>query len=175
MKKVSFNSQKGILFWITGLSGSGKSSIAKNIYPKIKKKYGPTILLNGDDMRKIFNLNKYDKKSRLDNGLNFSNFSKNITNQGVNVIFANIGMFHRVRKKNRLNIDNYIEIYIESNLNQIIKKGKKKIYTKYRKNIVGKDIVPELPRAPDIKIANNFEKTINQISIEILKNINKIL
>ena len=52
---------KGILFWVTGLSGSGKSSIAKKIWPTIKRKFGPTILVNGDDMRSIFKLNKYDR------------------------------------------------------------------------------------------------------------------
>ena len=174
-QKKKLNKNKGILFWITGLSGSGKSSIAKKIWPKIKKFYGPTILINGDNMRKIFNLNKYDKKSRLENAINFSKFSEYITNQRINVIFANIGMFHDVRNRNRLNIDNYIEIYIETELKQIIKKGKKKIYTKYESNIVGKDIVPELPRKPNIKIVNNFKKTIDQISIEILKNIAKII
>ena len=77
---------KSILFWVTGLSGSGKSSIAKKIWPTIKRKFGPTILVNGDDMRSIFKLNKYDK-NRLSNAINFSKFSEFITSQGVNVIF----------------------------------------------------------------------------------------
>ena len=50
MIKNKFN-QKGILFWITGLSGSGKTSIAKKILPLIRKKYGPTIHLDGDALR----------------------------------------------------------------------------------------------------------------------------
>ena len=42
MKRVfKLNKKKGILFWITGLSGSGKSSIAKEIWPTVKKIYGP--------------------------------------------------------------------------------------------------------------------------------------
>ena len=39
--------------------------------------YGPTIVLSGDELRKIFKLNKYDKLSRLEIGLKFSNFCKN--------------------------------------------------------------------------------------------------
>ena len=44
---------KGIVFWITGLSGSGKTTIGKKIKTKIIKSYGPTIVFNGDDIRKI--------------------------------------------------------------------------------------------------------------------------
>ena len=54
MKKLILNRNKGILFWITGLSGSGKTSIAKEIFPSIKKKFGPTILISGDQIREIF-------------------------------------------------------------------------------------------------------------------------
>ena len=56
MKKIKLNPNKGILFWITGLAGSGKTSIAKGIKSKIIKLYGPTIMFSGDDMRKIFGL-----------------------------------------------------------------------------------------------------------------------
>ena len=80
-KTIKLNKNKGILFWVTGLSGSGKSSIAKKIFPEIKKKYGPTILINGDNMREIFNLKKYDKDSRLKNAMNFSKFSEFVTKQ----------------------------------------------------------------------------------------------
>ena len=175
MKKNRLNKKKGILFWITGLSGSGKSLIAKKIKPQIVKKYGPSILVSGDNMRKIFNFNKYTRDARLTNAINFSKFSEFITNQKVNVIFNNIGMFHKARNRNKLKIENYVEIYIKAELNQIIKAGKKKIYKQYSRNIVGIDIVPELPRSPDIIINNDFKKSINQLSMDLLKKINKLL
>ena len=62
---MNFNKKKGILFWVTGLSGSGKTAIAKKIKTQISKLYGPTIIVSGDDLRRIFNLNKYDYLSRL--------------------------------------------------------------------------------------------------------------
>ena len=54
MKKI--NKNKGIVFWITGLSGSGKTTLAKKIKKDISKIYGPTIMISGDDIRKIFGL-----------------------------------------------------------------------------------------------------------------------
>ena len=52
---------------------------------------------------------------------------------------------------------------------------KKKIYKQYSRNIVGIDIAPELPRSPDIIINNDFKKSINQLSMDLLKKINKLL
>ena len=54
-KKIKPNKNKGILFWITGLSGSGKTIIGSKIYKSITKLYGPTVLASGDDLRRIFN------------------------------------------------------------------------------------------------------------------------
>ncbi len=173
--KKKLNKKKGILFWITGLSGSGKTSIAKRITPFIRKKFGPTIIVSGDEIRKIFNLDRYDRSSRLLYGLSFSKFAKFITDQKINIVFNVIGMFNAVRNKNKSEIKNYVEIYIESELNEILKVGKKKIYKKVKKNIVGKDIKPELPKKPNIIIKNNFKKDISQISKELIKKINKIV
>ena len=61
IKKVN----KGILFCIEGFSGSGKTTLAKKIKSKINKLYGPTILINGDDIRSIFKLNDFSKLGRL--------------------------------------------------------------------------------------------------------------
>ena len=56
---------KGILFWITGLSGSGKTAIAEKIKSYISNKYGPTVIVSGDDLRKMFNFKKFSRKDRL--------------------------------------------------------------------------------------------------------------
>ena len=106
----------GILFWITGLSGSGKSTIAKLIKPRIVKRYGPTVLFNGDDLRNILNFKSYTLKGRLNNGLIFSDLFKFITSQKINVIFAGVGMFHKLRNHNKKIIKNYLEIYIKSDM-----------------------------------------------------------
>ncbi len=173
MKKLKKN--KGILFWITGLSGSGKTTIAKKIKPEIAKFYGPTILISGDNLRTIFNLKKYSKNARYKNALMFSTLCEFITNQKINVIFAVVGLFDKLRQKNRLSIQNYVEIYIKSNLSNIIKVGKKKLYKKYSKNIVGKDILAELPKSPDIILNNEFDRSINMLAMQLLKKIKKIV
>ena len=64
MRIKKINKKKGIFFRISGLPGSGKTRIALKLLPMIKKKFGPTIMWSGDDMRRIFKNRKYDLKSR---------------------------------------------------------------------------------------------------------------
>lgn len=170
MKK---NSTKGILFWITGFSGSGKTRISKKIYPKIKKNYGPTVLFSGDDIRRIFKLRGYSPKERFETVMKYCKLAKFITTQNINVVFAVIGMMDKIRVWNKKNITNYVEIFIKSDLKKIINKKKKKIYSKNKKNIVGLDIIPEFPKNPDIVLINNFKKDINACSKELILKIKK--
>ena len=123
---------KGILFWITGLSGSGKTTIAKKILPMIKEQYGKTIHLDGDKLRKIFNLYGYTYKDRLSNSRIFTKLAKFITDQNINVVFSLVGLMDEPRLWNKKNIKNYIEIFIKSNVKKIILNNKKKYIKKIR-------------------------------------------
>ena len=174
MKKKT--KKKGILFWITGLSGSGKTTISKLIKKDIAANYGPTILVSGDDLRKIFNFNKYTLVERKLLAKKFCNFAKFITNQKINLIFAVVGMRDSTRYWNRKNIDNYLEIYIKTNIKTIIKANKKKIYHKKNSgDIVGINIKPELPKKADITINNNFKKSTDILSKELIRKIRTII
>ena len=55
MKKIRISKKKGILFQVTRFPGSGKTAIANKIKSEIIKSYGPTILISGDNLRKILN------------------------------------------------------------------------------------------------------------------------
>ena len=116
---------KGILFWITGLSGSGKTTIAEKIKKNISNRFGPTLTVSGDELRKIFDYKNFSTKDRLIYALSYGKFCKCITDKNINVIFSTVSLFNQVRKWNRSNIENYIEIYIESDIKELIKKKTK--------------------------------------------------
>ena len=63
--KKKFAKNKGIVFWITGLSGPGKTRLGHKLKKDIIKKFGPTVIFSGDDIRTIFLLNKYSFEDRL--------------------------------------------------------------------------------------------------------------
>ncbi len=171
MKKK--NKKKGILFWITGLSGAGKTSISKKIYKKIIYTYGKTILINGDDIRRIFDLKGYSYKDRKKIGLQYSRLFKKITDQNINIIFAGVVLIESVRKWNRKNIDNYLEIYLKADIKKIMSNRYKKLYSK-TSNLVGLNIKAEFPKKPDIVINNDFKKSILDISKILFEKIKRI-
>ena len=170
------NKNKGILFWITGLSGSGKTTLGRKIKKDITKIYGPTIMISGDDIRKIFKLKGYEYNERVIILKKYSLFAKYITEQKINIILAVVGMVEKQRKWNRANIENYIEIYIQSSIKKIIELNRKKIYNKKRPGkLIGIDIKPEYPKKPDITIINYFKSTTDQIAKNLISNINILL
>ena len=106
----------------------------------------------------------------------FCRFSKFITNQKINLVFAVVGMMHSTRKWYRANVDNYVEIYIKADIKKTIKLKKKKIYHKKKiGDVVGTTIKPELPKQPDIVINSNFKKSSDFLANNLVRKILKIV
>ena len=168
------NRKKGILFWITGLSGSGKTTIAKRILPFIERKCGATVHLDGDNLRNILELYGYSFTDRLSNSRKFTKIAKLLTDQGINVVFSLVGLMNKPRNWNRKNIKNYIEIFIKSDVSKIIASNKKKIY-RTKKNLVGINIKPEFPKKPHIIIDNSFKQSFDIIERNLKLKLIKIL
>ena len=70
----------------------------------------------GDEIRKIFNIKGYDNTDRKKLSLKYSKLFKKITDQNINVLFAGMALFDDTRIWNRINIKNYLEIFIKTNL-----------------------------------------------------------
>jgi adenylylsulfate kinase-like enzyme len=173
-KKIKFNKKYGLVFWITGISGSGKTTLCKNIYPFIKKRFGPTILLSGDNLRRIFKLNNYDKNYRKQLGKKYTLLLKHISANKINILFSVVGLFHELHNYNRKQLKNYIEILIDSNFKKTELRKQKFFYKNKINNVWGRDIKPEYPKKPHIVLKNDFKKNKNSLSIELIKKINDL-
>ena len=99
----------GIVFWLTGLPGSGKTAISSHLINNIRKKYGPTILISGDDIRKIFHLHGYKKLDRLKIGKKYFEFCRFFSDQGFNILINVVCLFKNIRKLNRSKLENYTD------------------------------------------------------------------
>ncbi len=147
---------KATCYWITGLSGSGKTTQSKNLKKYLTDNNQPAVLLDGDILRTIMDSKAYNYHERLRLGYQYSKLCSTIVSQNISVVIAVIGLFHELHSWNRKNIKSYIEIFLDTPIEELIKRDPKKLYKKASnkklQNLVGVDIVPEFPKSPDIYI-----------------------
>jgi len=162
-----------MVVWITGLSGSGKTTVAKAVYTVVKKDFKNTVFLDGDIIRDVLNNSYgYSSEERLKGAKQVSGICRMLDDEGLIVICATMSLFHEIQMMNRQNIDNYIEVYLDVKLEELIKRDPKLIYKraldKETENVVGIDIDYESPLAPELKLDNNKRQKLQS-------NIQKVL
>ncbi len=155
---------KGRLFWVTGLSGAGKTTIGTILYQKLKEKYSNTVLVDGDVLRQVFgNDLGYSKEERFACAMRYARLCKLLTDQGILVVCCTISMFDAVREWNRENIKNYTEVYIKVPMEVLEQRNQKNLYDDVKKgigkNVVGMDLELELPKNPDFVLLNDGTKS----------------
>ena len=152
------------VYWVTGLSGAGKTTIGKILYAKLKEKYANTVFLDGDSLRQVFgNDLGYSEEERRKCAMRYSKLCELLQGQGINVICCTISMFDSVREWNRGNIENYHEIYIKTSLQTLLKRDQKGLYSRYQageeKELAGFQVGMEVPKRPDLILENDGERT----------------
>lgn len=154
----------GIVYWITGLSGAGKTTIGKMLYEKVKAKCPNTVFLDGDMLRKVFGDDLgYSMEDRRKCAMRYSRLCAMLQVQGMNVICCTISMFDSVRDWNRQNIQNYKEIYVKVSMETLRRRDQKGLYSgttaESEKEIVGVHMDIEEPKYPDLILQNDGERT----------------
>ena len=167
--------QKPAIFWMTGLSGSGKSTIANAVEHQLAQKGFHTFLLDGDNVR--HGLNKdlgFTEADRIENIRRIGEVSKLMMDAGLVVITAFISPFQSERKMVRELVDanEFVEIFIDTPLHLAEERDVKGLYAKARagqlKNFTGIDSPYERPTKPEITI-DTTKLNINEAADFIVK------
>lgn len=120
---------KSGLIFITGLSGSGKSTLAKALIQKINEVYNTkAIFLDGDSLRECVGNTDYSKDGREKMSMYYVRTAKMLVEQGFIVVLATISMFESIRKFNRENFTNYLEVYLNVNVDTLRLRDSKGYY-----------------------------------------------
>lgn len=150
--------EKGVLYWITGLSGSGKTTIGSALYYTLKKEKDNVVILDGDVLKNLVG-SGYTENERVIRAQKYSTLCKLLVDQGITVIICTVAMFENVRQWNRKNIERYVEIFLNVPFEVLQKRDKKGLYSGHKKgkvrNVAGVDIKAEFPENPDIVINND--------------------
>lgn len=154
---------KGTLYWLTGLSGAGKTTIGNRLYYSMKTRKQNTIILDGDILKKIAGKDLgYGREERLERAYRYSALCKLLTDQGIHVIICTIAMFDEIRDWNRENIENYVEVFLDVSMDVLKRRNRKGLYSKGSENIAGLDIAIEYPKNPDIVIKNDGDQSLEE-------------
>lgn len=161
--------EKGRVFWITGLSGAGKTTIGRCLFSEMRTYKKNVVFLDGDELRKVFGGDLgYTREERYRCAMRYARLCNLLSEQGIDVICCTISMFHDVRKWNRQYIAKYIEIFINVPMDIIKERNQKKLYSGAVNgtvsNVVGMDIELELPERPDMLIENSGNQTPEELA-----------
>ncbi|MCI8424017.1 MAG: adenylyl-sulfate kinase [Lawsonibacter sp.] len=151
--------EKGTVYFFTGLSGAGKTTIGGLFHQRLKATKPNVILLDGDEIRLAFGEDVgYTQEERLRWARRIFRVCKLLSDQGIDVVCCSIAMYESVRRWNRENIPNYKEIYIRVSKETLFSRNQKGLYTA-GKNVVGMDLPFDEPKRPDIVVQNDGSET----------------
>lgn len=169
------NNHNSFLMWFTGLSGSGKSTIANLVELELHKKGIKTYVLDGDNIRKGINKDlTFAPEDRTENIRRIAEIANLMVEAGNVVLAAFVSPYKKDREnvKNILKNSNFVEIYVNTSVEECEKRDVKGLYKKARageiKNMTGISAPYEAPENPDLEIITE-NLTIEQSVNEVLK------
>jgi cytidine diphosphoramidate kinase len=158
----------GGVIWITGLSASGKTTLARNVSDKLAALEVPHLLLDGDILRNCLNVQQQHSRSeRLAIGHTYARIAKMISEQNIIVVIGVIALFKELHKWNRENIHNYFEVFLDTPMPELEHRDSKNLYKNFREgtitNVAGLDVQVDFPENPNYLV--EFNPSLSSIAV----------
>ncbi|MFH1447688.1 MAG: adenylyl-sulfate kinase [Candidatus Micrarchaeota archaeon] len=154
--------RKGFTIWFTGLSASGKSTVAQGVHKFLAEKGYFVEVLDGDEVRKELNYDLgFSKEDRDTNIKRISFLTKILSRNGVVAVGAAISPYRELRQYARSLNKRFCEVYVDCPLEECIKRDPKGMYKKALageiKNFTGIDDPYEAPEKPELILETHRE------------------
>jgi adenylylsulfate kinase len=170
--KEALLKQKGIVCWLFGLSGSGKSTVANAAERLLHQEGRMTVILDGDNLRSGLNANLgFTDEDRNENVRRVSEVAKIFANQGIITIVSVITPQQKFREQAREIIgDDFLEVYVQADFETCAERDPKGLYQKMKagklKDFTGKDSLFEEPENPDL-VLDTTQLAIPQAAVRL--------
>ncbi len=154
--------ETGRVVWITGLSGSGKTTIAKIIHSMLEA--GPStecwIRMDGDNIREIMDNDLgHGIQDRIANAWRICRLCRYLSEQGISVIVATMSLFAECQEWNRETMPRYFEVLVDVEHSTLLERDQKGLYSGALANttsdVVGVDQGFHFPATPDLVVNND--------------------
>jgi len=177
LDRNKLNGHKGKVLWLTGLSGSGKSTVANFLEQILHKRGLKTYILDGDNVRQGLSKDlDFTEAGRTENIRRVTEVAKLMVDAGIVVITAFISPFTNERQiaRNNFQDDEFIEIYISTPLEIAEKRDKKGLYKRARRgellDFTGIDSPYEVPLKAEYTI-DTSNRTSQELALELANNL----
>ena len=174
------NKHSSFLIFFTGLSGSGKSTIANALEQKLFEKNVRTYVLDGDAIRSGISSDLlFNPEDRSENIRRIAEIAKLLIDAGLVVLAAFIAPYRRDRNfvKQTVGAENYVEVFVNTSLEKCEALDVKGLYKRARsgeiKNLTGVSSPYEAPEHPDVIVSqdNSVEESVSLIMNRIKSNL----
>lgn len=148
--------RKPAVIWLTGLSGAGKTTVARKLAELCREKGICPVLLDGDEIRKVTGQGGFDEESRKAHNLRVGQLAALFEQQGHLVIVSMIAPYAGTRQAVREMCRCYVEVFTDTPLEVCIRRDPKGLYRKALSNEIpeftGISAPYEAPDAPELRI-----------------------
>src|ERR1700722_16591770 len=154
-----FAAPAGRVYWITGLSGAGKTTVGRELWDRLRAAGRPAIFLDGDILREVIAEDLgHNLANRRKSAMRNARLCRMLASQGTDVVCPTISLFHEIQIWNRRNIPGYCEIYLRVPMEELRRRDSKGLYAAADRGDLrdgaGLDVPAELPEAPNLVLDN---------------------
>jgi adenylylsulfate kinase len=145
------------VIWITGLSGAGKTSIAREVVRKLRDRGTACLLLDGDALREVLGGIGYDRPARLAAAYRIARLAQWVAAQDFVAVVATISLFHEIHAFNRSAANHYFEVWVRCA--DALLRERSPLHAKADgSDVVGRGQPAEFPQRPDLILDNNGDR-----------------
>ncbi|WP_200870544.1 adenylyl-sulfate kinase [Methylobacter tundripaludum] len=168
------------VIWITGLSASGKTTLAKDVARRLREQGVNVVFLDGDELREVFGATLFSsqnhgREGRLALAFQYAHLCRILAQQGLTVVIATISLFREIHVWNRANLPGYFEVYLKVPIEELRRRDPKGIYRRFDAgelaDVAGLDLQVDAPEAADWVVEFDPNRSIATIADELMNRV----
>jgi cytidine diphosphoramidate kinase len=151
--------------WITGLAGSGKTTLGSQLASELRALGRIVVHVDGDSVRALMGSDLgYGTRDRIDNAYRISRLCKFLQSEGVLVVCSTMSLYREIWQFNQSNLDPYLQVYLDVPMKVLAERDQKGLYSGallgQSSDVGGVNLPLELPVDSDLVLENSERRVL---------------